>query len=63
MTSNTDKHPSDPAISEAVHIISNRFGVLGLEELIEVATTELARAQAAYAELSALDKSENGQPS
>jgi hypothetical protein len=45
-------HPVDPAISDAVHGVSNRFGVQGLEVLIEVATDELERARTALEELS-----------
>jgi hypothetical protein len=45
------EHTVDPAITEAVQGIENRFGVAGLEELIAVATVELDRARAAYAEL------------
>ena len=41
----------DPAIAEAVQAISNRFGVLGLEEMIEAARVELERARAALAQL------------
>ena len=60
MTATTSGHPIDPAISEAVQAVSNRFGVLGLEELIEAATVELARARAAYAELAELDETGPG---
>jgi hypothetical protein len=45
------EHIIDPAIAEAVQAISNRFGVTGLEEMIEAATDELARARAALADL------------
>ncbi|MFC4786871.1 hypothetical protein ACT8ZV_20515 [Nocardioides sp. MAHUQ-72] len=45
------QHSIDPAITDAVQGVSNRFGVTGLEELIVAATKELARARAAYAEL------------
>jgi hypothetical protein len=45
------EHTIDPAITEAVQGVANRFGVSGLEEMIEVATEELAVARAAYAEL------------
>jgi hypothetical protein len=45
------EHSIDPAISDAVQAISNRFGVVGLEEMIEAATVELARARAALEEL------------
>ena len=45
------EHTIDPAIVEAVQTVANRFGASGLEELITVATDELARARQAYAEL------------
>jgi hypothetical protein len=45
------EHGIDPAISEAVQGVSNRFGVGGLEEMIRAATEELARARAALAQL------------
>ncbi|MCW2792798.1 MAG: hypothetical protein JWO76_1896 [Nocardioides sp.] len=45
------EHAVDPAITEAVQAISNRFGAPGLEEMIEAATEELARARAALEEL------------
>lgn len=41
----------DPAISEAVETISNRFGAQGLCDLIALARDELSRAQAALREL------------
>jgi hypothetical protein len=43
------EHSIDPAIAEAVQAISNRFGVLGLEEMIEAARVELERAREALA--------------
>jgi hypothetical protein len=45
------EHSIDPAIAEAVQAISNRFGAVGLEEMIEVARDELERARAALAQL------------
>jgi hypothetical protein len=45
------EHTIDPAITEAVQGVANRFGIAGLEEMIEVATDELGRARTAYAEL------------
>jgi hypothetical protein len=44
----------DPVISDAVHNVSNRFGVQGLCDLIALAREELARAEAALKELSDL---------
>ena len=48
------EHSIDPAISEAVQTVVNRFGAPGLEDLIAVAREELARAQAALEELEEL---------
>jgi hypothetical protein len=45
------EHPTDPAITEAVQQIANRFGAEGLEEMIAAATEQLARTRAAYTEL------------
>ncbi len=45
----------DPAISEAVEHISNRFGAQGLCDLIALARDELARAEAALRELADLE--------
>jgi hypothetical protein len=45
----------DPVIVDAVENISNRFGAQGLCDLIALARDELARAEAALKELSALD--------
>ncbi len=45
----------DPVISDAVHNVSNRFGVQGLADLIALAREELARAEAALDELGRLD--------
>jgi hypothetical protein len=42
----------DPVITDAVHTISNRFGVQGLCDLIALAHEEIARAEAALEELS-----------
>lgn len=42
----------DPVISDAVHTVSNRFGVQGLCDLIALAREELAAAEAALAQLS-----------
>lgn len=44
-------HEVDPAISEAVHGIANRFGVPGLETLIALAEEQLVVARAALEEL------------
>ena len=45
------EHSIDPAIADAVQAISNRFGVVGLEEMIEAARVELERAREALAQL------------
>lgn len=45
------EHHVDPAISEAVQGVANRFGVAGLEELLRLATEQLEQARQAYAEL------------
>ncbi len=47
------EHVVDPAVTEAVQGIANRFGVSGLEDLIAVAQEELEQARAALAELAA----------
>ena len=52
-SASTEDH-IDPVISHAVHMVSNRFGVQGLTDLIELARDELARAEAALRELSDL---------
>lgn len=54
MSSEQQQHV-DPAISDAVEHIANRFGAQGLCDLIAVARDELARAEAALKELSELD--------
>jgi uncharacterized small protein (DUF1192 family) len=58
MTSEDSASPEgqqiDPVISDAVHMVSNRFGVQGLTDLIALAQDELARAEAALRELSDL---------
>lgn len=41
----------DPAIVEAVQTVANRFGVVGLEELITEARRELGDARAALEQL------------
>ncbi len=52
----TSEHQDiDPVITDAVEHISNRFGAPGLRDLIALARDELARAEAALAELSSLD--------
>lgn len=51
MTENPSGHPIDPAITEAVQHISNRFGTAGLEEMIAAAGEELERSRAALAAL------------
>jgi hypothetical protein len=53
--SSEQQHHVDPAISDAVEHIANRFGAQGLCDLIAVARDELARAEAALKELSELD--------
>ncbi len=45
----------DPVISDAVHLVSNRFGAQGLCDLIALAREELAQAEAALKELADLD--------
>jgi hypothetical protein len=45
------EHDIDPAILEAVQAIANRFGVLGLEDLISEAQRELGEARAALEQL------------
>jgi hypothetical protein len=45
----------DPAVVDAVHNISNRFGAQGLCDLIALAREELARAEAALKELGDLE--------
>ena len=44
-------HTVDPAVTEAVVAIENRFGVQGLEDLIDVAQRHLATARAAMEQL------------
>jgi hypothetical protein len=51
----SEQHDIDPAISEAVEHIANRFGAQGLADLIALARDELSRAEAALRELSDLD--------
>jgi len=53
--SSEQQHDVDPAITEAVENIANRFGTQGLCDLIAVARDELARAEAALKELSQLE--------
>ncbi len=52
-------HPTepevDPVISDAVHMVSNRFGAQGLADLIALAREELAQAEAALKELEDLE--------
>jgi hypothetical protein len=50
--SSTTAADADPAIAEAVEIISNRFGTQGLCDLIALARDELSRAESALQELS-----------
>ncbi|WP_372727152.1 hypothetical protein [Nocardioides sp.] len=45
------EHSVDPAVSEAVQSIANRFGVAGLADLIAVAQEELETARLALEEL------------
>jgi len=42
----------DPIIVENVEHVRDRFGVLGLRQLIELAQTELAASEAALSQLS-----------
>ena len=51
----TESHQPDPVIVDAVEHVSNRFGAQGLREMIELAREELAKADAALAELSDLE--------
>jgi hypothetical protein len=51
----SEQHDIDPAISDAVEHIANRFGTQGLSDLIALARDELARAEAALRELSDLE--------
>ncbi len=53
-------HSIDPAIAEAVQAIANRFGVAGLEEMIEAARVELERARVALLALEELTVEEPG---
>ncbi|GAB2881647.1 hypothetical protein [Nocardioides pacificus] len=46
----------DPAIGEAVHTVSNRFGVKGLEDLIALAQVELDQARSALEELARINE-------
>ena len=45
------EHEVDPVISDAVHMVSNRFGAQGLADLIALAREELAQAEAALKQL------------
>ncbi len=49
------EHSIDPAITDAVLGVSHRFGVVGLEQMIEVAGEELVGARAALEGLAAED--------
>ena len=49
------QHSVDPAVTEAVQQIENRFGVQGLEDLIALAEQHLGTARAAMAELAQLE--------
>ena len=51
----TESHPPDPVIVDAVEHVSNRFGAPGLRDLIALAREELAKAEAALAELADLE--------
>ena len=51
----SEQQEIDPAISETVEHIANRFGTQGLCDLIALAREELARAEAALKELSDLE--------
>lgn len=50
----SETHTPDPVITEAVHMVSNRFGAQGLADLIALAREELEQAEAALRELSDL---------
>jgi hypothetical protein len=52
----SEQHDIDPAISDAVEHIANRFGTQGLADLIALAREELAQAEAALKELSDLEE-------
>ena len=45
------EHAIDPAVTDAVQGIANRFGVSGLADLIAVAQEELEQARVALTEL------------
>ena len=49
-------HQPEPAIAEAVQQVENRFGVQGLEELIDLAQQHLVSARSTLEELSRLDR-------
>ncbi|GAW51360.1 MULTISPECIES: hypothetical protein [unclassified Nocardioides] len=44
-------HTIEPDIAEAVHAVANRYGVAGLEDLIDLAQQELVVARKALEEL------------
>ena len=52
----SEQHDIDPAISDAVEHIANRFGTQGLADLIALAREELAQAEAALKEPSDLEE-------
>lgn len=45
------EHDIDPVIVDYVHSVANRFGAAGLEDLIELASSELEEARAALEKL------------
>lgn len=53
--SSIDPQSVDPVIDEAVHNVSNRFGIQGLSDLIALAREEIARTEAALKELSDIE--------
>ncbi|NED98923.1 hypothetical protein [Phytoactinopolyspora halotolerans] len=49
----------DPVVVNAVQVVRDRFGAIGLRSLISLATRELARVEQAETDLAAID---NGDP-
>lgn len=49
-------HTIDPAVTEAVQSVENRFGAQGLEDLIDVAQRHLTTAREALEELAPEDR-------
>jgi hypothetical protein len=48
-----DDQTIEPEIADAVHHVTNRYGVRGLEDMIALAQRELVEARKALAELAA----------